>query len=75
MVCSFDEDFANLRCKFHGTILTGKCFAPFLKDLINRLHTLAVENCYRGSDVLAMREQIRGDFVIIQAPPSKATKR
>ncbi len=101
MVRSFYEEFARLwrklekrpprdPHKLHGTILTGKLFAPVLKDLIDRLnerfgtrlHTLAVENQYfgseivvaglmTGSDILAVRDQIRGDFIIM---PSTALK-
>jgi NifB/MoaA-like Fe-S oxidoreductase len=66
--------------RLHGTILTGQLFAPVLTDLLQRVK--AVENLYFGSetvvaglmtgtDILAMRDQIEGDFVII---PSTAHK-
>jgi putative radical SAM enzyme (TIGR03279 family) len=102
MVRSFHEEFARLwrklekrpprdPHKLHGTILTGKLFAPVLKDLIDRLNerfgtrlcTLAVENQYfgseivvaglmTGSDILAVRDQIEGDFVIMPATALKS---
>ncbi|HEV7905703.1 MAG TPA: DUF512 domain-containing protein [Pyrinomonadaceae bacterium] len=101
MVRSFYEDFRRLErklerrpptcpAKLDGTILTGKLFAPVLRDLIarlnerfgTRLRVLAVSNDYfgpdivvaglmTGKDVLAVREQIEGNFVII---PSVAFK-
>lgn len=101
MVRSFYEDFRRLErklerrppahpAKLDGTILTGKLFAPVLRDLIarlnerfgTRLRVLAVSNDYfgpdivvaglmTGRDVLAVREQIEGSFVII---PSVAFK-
>ena len=101
MVRSFHEDFQKLFRhlehrppqspeNLHGTVLTGKLFAPILRGLLERLnqrfgthlHTVAVENTYfgpdivvagllTGSDILAGREQIRGDFVIM---PSAALK-
>ena len=70
--------------KLNGTLLTGKLFAPILRERIERLnqrfgtrlHVLGVENRYfgpeivvtgliTGSDILAMRQQIAGDFVAI----------
>ncbi len=102
MVCTFYEDFARLwrrlerkfprdAHRLNGTVLTGKLFAPILKDLVSRLnerfgarlHVLAVESHYfgseivvagliTGSDILAMREQIKGDFVIMPATVLKS---
>ncbi|HEY1403966.1 MAG TPA: DUF512 domain-containing protein [Pyrinomonadaceae bacterium] len=95
MVRSFHEEFKKLwrrlerrppqnPARLHGTILTGKLFAPELETLISRLNAafgtrlkvLAVENTYFGSDivvaglvtgrdVLAVRDRIEGDFVIL----------
>lgn len=97
MVCTFYEDFARLwrrlerkfprdAHRLNGTVLTGKLFAPILKDLVSRLnerfgarlHVLAIENRYfgseivvaglmTGSDILAMRDRIKGDFIIMPA--------
>jgi putative radical SAM enzyme (TIGR03279 family) len=71
MVRSFREDFARLWRKLerrppahadalHGTILTGKLFAPVLAEMIarlntrfgTRLHVAAVENEYFGPDIV-----------------------
>ncbi|HEY0101456.1 MAG TPA: DUF512 domain-containing protein [Pyrinomonadaceae bacterium] len=101
MVRSFYEDFRRLERKLDaraparpseldGTILTGRLFAPVLRDLIARLNercgtrfrVVAVPNDYfgpdivvaglmTGRDVLAVREQIEGSFVIL---PSVAFK-
>lgn len=95
MVRSFYENFNSLWRrlqrrppahpeKLNGTILTGKLFAPVLRERVERinqrfgtrLRVLGVENRYfgpeivvtgliTGSDILAMRQQIAGDFVII----------
>ncbi|MGH9944767.1 MAG: DUF512 domain-containing protein [Pyrinomonadaceae bacterium] len=70
MVRSFHEDFQKLRRrlerrppqspeKLHGTVLTGKFFAPVLRELLDglnrsfvtRLHVVAVENDYFGPDI------------------------
>jgi putative radical SAM enzyme (TIGR03279 family) len=102
MVRSFYEDFRRLQrklerrppadpAKLHGTILTGKLFAPELEKLTGslnarfetRLKVVAVENTYFGSDivvaglvtgqdVLAVRGQIEGDFVILPASAFKS---
>jgi len=102
MVRSFYEDFARLwrrlernsprdAHRLDGTILTGRLFAPVLKDLIERLnerfgtclHVLAVESRYfgseivvaglmTGSDILAMRDRIKGDFIIMPATVLKS---
>ncbi len=71
MVRSFYGDFARLwrklekrpprePHKLHGTILTGKLFAPVLRDLTERLnehfgtrlHSVAVENQYFGTEIV-----------------------
>jgi putative radical SAM enzyme (TIGR03279 family) len=71
MVRSFREDFARLwrrlehrpparAAALHGTILTGKLFAPVLEEMITRLNArfgmrlgvAAVENEYFGPDIV-----------------------
>jgi NifB/MoaA-like Fe-S oxidoreductase len=71
MVRSFREDFARLWRKLerrpprdpsslHATVLTGKLFAPVLREMLERLNerigtrlkTVAVENDYFGPDIV-----------------------
>jgi putative radical SAM enzyme (TIGR03279 family) len=94
MVRSFKEEFSSLTRRMqrvneqlnnvHGTIVTGKLFAPVLEPLIKQfnakfgtaLSVVAAANTYFGGDVsvaglltggdlLAVREGIIGDFVLI----------
>ncbi|MBV9210911.1 MAG: DUF512 domain-containing protein [Acidobacteria bacterium] len=84
MVRSFKNDFAALMRRverrppsrdeaahIEGTVMTGKLFAPALKDLLaraneklgTRLHVVAVENDYFGGDVSVAGLLTGGDFL------------
>lgn len=101
MVRSFYNDFNALLRKLarrppanpaqlHGTVLTGRLFAPILRDCLaqlnerfgTRLRAVEVPNLYfggdvavaglmTGGDILAVRDQLEGNFVVI---PSVAVK-
>jgi putative radical SAM enzyme (TIGR03279 family) len=88
MVRSFQNDFAALvrrlerhqpplerLAKLDGTLMTGKLFAPALKDSVEKinarfgtkLHVVAVENHYFGGDVSVAGLLTGGDFLKARA--------
>ena len=106
MVRAFENDFVRLRRRLmrragesdvprvSATVMTGKLFAPVLKNLLDELNrsfgtkldVVAVENRYfggdvsvagllTGSDYVAAREHISGDFVIIPSASVKSDEK